>query len=459
MPLLTGKSLTVVTRNLVALLVTASLVCACQAKPQIGRGEAFLGGDGLSTVAQVRESLEPAKAGLLAVLKILARGEMRERLVAVASCDLSDPVCRHSAPFSSAQRTDTRDLIIASVDEMIRILEGNLSPIQMVDETETIPSPSGPRDLPAWTLPTIGAAISLSVPQLTKVAPADLKGTVIAFIAHELLHQVTRLGDTVKFKSFVEAEGFRACASFAGELLRDLLEISTPTPATATSPDACLSSTTESKNVVFTNGTSQSSVARIPLSCANPVLIADTKITTLECSEKGGGGHCESDAASTQTPVHTRVDLEQTEIGISLGTADPVWVGASSPLFPVNYSLVCLPTQNFYSMCRRAATTEGTTVVGNTYVVFSNGTRVSSKATLPVPEGCVNPRVRVMSYTPTVECKVGAGAGACPSRPQRTSQAITARVTNDSVEIHAADPVWVGAISPRFSVSYEISCF
>lgn len=459
MPLPKGKSLTVAARNLVALLVTASLVCACQAKPQIGRGEAFLGGDGLSTVAQVRDSLEPAKIGLLGVLKSLARGELRDRLVAVAACDLSDPVCRHSAPFSSAQRTDTRDLILASVEEMIRILEGKLSPIQMVDETETIPSPSGPREVPAWTLPTIGSAISLSIPQLVKIAPSDLKGVVVALIAHELLHQVTHLGDTVTFKSFVEAEGFRACASFAGELLRDLLDVSTPTAGIAASPDACLSSTTGSKNVVFTNGTIQSSVARLPLSCANPVLIADTKVTALGCYEKNAAGHCTSDAAATETPVHALVNLEQNEIGLSLGTEDPVWVGASSPLFPINYSLVCLPTQNFYSMCRRTAAGEGTTLVGNTYVVFFNGNRVSSKASLPVPEGCASPRIRVMSYTPTVECRVGAGAGACPSAPQKTSQAITARVANDSVEIHATDPVWVGAVSPRFSVSYEISCW
>lgn len=90
-----------------------------------------------------------------------------------------------------------------------------------------------------------------------------------------------------------------------------------------------------------TNTNSITATLPIPSSCTNPSIVLSATTTSLVCSNTGAGPTTCMSGGQT-TPVEPVVILlGGGGYGAILSALDPVWVGATSPQFPIQWSAIC----------------------------------------------------------------------------------------------------------------------
>jgi hypothetical protein len=208
--------------------------------------------------------------------------------------------------------------------------------------------------------------------------------------------------------------------------------------------------------VTFTNGETRSSLAPIavPAACGSApfAVIAESRRATVPCGTGAGPAPC----VHAQNAAARSLHAVAVGASVALVSEDAVFVGASSPVFAIDWVIACgAPTPGGFG--------------GTTTVTFTSGQARSTTAAIAWPPGfssaCAAPRAVAQPRTATIACGTATGPQSCPNAPGATERVVRAfaatTATGLTVVAAAEDIVWVGAPPPAtvsVEVDYAVAC-
>ena len=207
--------------------------------------------------------------------------------------------------------------------------------------------------------------------------------------------------------------------------------------------------------VGFYNGHPHSEFTHVnfPANCANPSVVTQTMVDSVLCGNGGGPITCPNDPQTTSIDLRSyAANISTTGFDVFLSAMDGVWVGATSPAYPISWQATC-EGDPMVPACSDGKMFSG---IGSTS--FYNGYSNSQLGPISIPSSCVNPSLVSQSYITSTLCGDGSGPTTCPNDPATTSQAIMSRVSTTSVFVSGNNGVWVGAVSPQFPVAFQAMC-